>query len=246
MMQMVIPTAAGALAAVIDPGPVFRVGYRPDPWAWTPWGYAGDDGRFQGRFDDPAGGFRTIYAGATLLACLLEVLAVFRADPHLGEDLDGIVEDPDDAERYPSLAPGTVPGAWLAARQATAAMLSGVYCAVTDKETLGTLRPLFVASALRYGLADLDAGVLRLAAPRALTQRIASWLYDLHDGPRDLLDGVRFESRHGDGLALVAIFERDDDSDIPRRLSDIGPVQLDAGHTELREAFRIHRLSWAD
>lgn len=246
MTQMVIATAAGGLAAVIDPGPVFRVGHRPDPWAWTPWGYAGDDGRFQGRFDDPRGGFRTIYAGATLLACLLEVLAVFRPDPHLGEDLGCIVEDSDDAERYPSLASGTVPRAWLAARQAAVATLSGAYCAITDKETLGTLRPLFVASALRYGLADLDAGALRLAAPRALTQRIAAWLYDLHDGPRDLLDGVRFESRHGDGLALLANFERDDDSDISRRLSDIGPVPLDAGHPDVREAFRLHRLAWAD
>jgi len=246
MTQVVIATPAGGLASVIDPGPVFRVGHRPDPWAWTPWGYAGDDGRFQGRFDDPRGEFRTIYAATTLLACLLEVLAVFRADPHLGEDLGAIVEDPDDAERYPSLGPGTVPAAWLAARQAAAATLSGVYCAITDKETLATLRPLFVASALRYGLADLDAGALRLAAPRALTRRIAAWLYDLHDGPRDLLDGVRFESRHGDDLALCAIFERDDDGDTSRRLSDIRAVPLDAGHPDLREAFRLHRLSLAD
>lgn len=244
MTHKTVTTPAGELAVVVDPGLVFRVGRRPDPWAWTPWQHAGVDGRFHGRYDDPRGAFRTIYAGSTLLACLLEVLAAFRADPHLDEDLRHIAEDPDDAERYPSATPGAVPASWLAARQATTATLAGVYCAVTDKETLGTLRPLFVAEALRYGLADLDAGALRLAAPRALTQQVASWLYDLHDNNRDLIDGVSFDSRHGDGLALWAIFERDDNTDISPRLANTRPVPVDAQHPELREALRIHRLTW--
>ena len=76
---------AGALAAGIDPGHVWRVGFRPDPWAWTPWQYASDDGRFPGRWDDPDGSFRTVYAGRDLLACLLEVLARFPPDPLLEE-----------------------------------------------------------------------------------------------------------------------------------------------------------------
>src|SRR6476661_11152581 len=33
--------------------PVHRVGYRPAPWNWTPWEYAGTDGRFHCRWDDP-------------------------------------------------------------------------------------------------------------------------------------------------------------------------------------------------
>ena len=35
--------------------PVHRVGYRPEPWNWTPWEYAGADGRFHGRWDDRDG-----------------------------------------------------------------------------------------------------------------------------------------------------------------------------------------------
>ncbi|PZS24111.1 MAG: hypothetical protein DLM54_00100 [Acidimicrobiales bacterium] len=66
---------------------------------------------------------------------------------------------------------------------------------------------MFLPSALRYGLADLDAGALRLSAPRALTQQIAAWLYDFHDGSRGLVDGVQFESRHGDRVASWAVFE---------------------------------------
>jgi hypothetical protein len=45
----VIATPTGNLMAAVNPGAVWRVGHGPDPWAWTPWEYAGDDGRFHGR-----------------------------------------------------------------------------------------------------------------------------------------------------------------------------------------------------
>lgn len=164
----------------------------------------------------------------------------------LEEDLAGVVEDEQDAAEYPSRRPGVVPLAWLEAREASSATLSGGYCVVTDKETLPTLRAMFLASALRYGLADLDAGALRLSAPRALTQQIAAWLYDLHDGSGGLVDGVQFESRHGDRIALWAIFERDNDGTASSRLSDVRALPLHADQPELLEAFRLHRLTWAE
>jgi hypothetical protein len=49
-----------ALPVAGDPGPVWRVGYAPDPWAWTPWEYASDSGRFNGRWDDEDAKFRTL------------------------------------------------------------------------------------------------------------------------------------------------------------------------------------------
>jgi len=243
--QRIVDTSAGRLAVTVNPGAVWRVGYRPQPWAWTPWQCAGDTGRFDGRWDDPAGSFRTLYAGRNLLACLLEVLARFRPDPLLGEDLAGIVVDRDDAQVYPTQPPGTVPTSWLTPRQASTATLSGIFCAVTDKESLPMLRNAFLSTALRYGLADLDAGALRLSAPRALTQRIAAWLYDLHDGASDLIDGVQFESRHGDALTLWAIFEQGPDPDVSLQLSGTRAVPLPPDHHDLAEAFRLHRLAWA-
>ena len=245
MDQRIVDTAAGGLAVSVNPGVVWRVGYRPKPWAWTPWQYVGDTGRFTGRWDDPLGSFRTVYAGRDLLACLLEVLAGFRPDPLLGEDLAGIVEDPEDAQVYPTQPPGTVPLSWLTPRQSSTATLSGIFCAVTDKESLPTLRTVFLSTALRYGLADLDAGALRLSAPRALTQHIAAWLYDLHDGGGDLIDGVQFESRHGDGLTLWAIFERGADPEVSLQLNEIRAVPLPPEHHDLAEAFRLHHLTWA-
>ena len=72
---------------------VLRVGYRPEPWAWVGWEWA-TNGRFSGRWDDRDGNFRTLYVGSTLLACLVEVLANFRPDPHV--TLDDITEDEED------------------------------------------------------------------------------------------------------------------------------------------------------
>lgn len=71
---------------------MWRVGHRPDPWAWALWKYA-VRGRFGGRWDDPDGTFRTVYAGESLLACLLEVLACFRPDTALSAELDAIEDN---------------------------------------------------------------------------------------------------------------------------------------------------------
>lgn len=38
---------------------VHRVGYSPTPWQWTDWVYA-EGGRFDGRWDDPGGSWRTL------------------------------------------------------------------------------------------------------------------------------------------------------------------------------------------
>ena len=119
---------------------VWRVGFKPHPWAWSGWEWAGADGRFHGRWDDRQGNFRTVYAGATLLACLLEVVAGFRPDPTLVLELDDIVEDQQDATLYPTSRPGGLPYSWLEPRLATTAMLAGTFCAVTAAESIAGLR----------------------------------------------------------------------------------------------------------
>jgi hypothetical protein len=44
-----------------------------------------------------------------VLGCLLEVLAWFRPDPTLANELHEIIEDPDDRVVYPTPAPGSCP-----------------------------------------------------------------------------------------------------------------------------------------
>ena len=193
MSSSILSISQGDIAVVTDPGTVWRVGYRPDPWTWTPWQYA-ENGRFNGRWDDPDGNYRTLYTGTTLLGCLLEVLARFRPDLALVNELDGIIEDPDDHVVYPTSAPGIVPRSWLLPRTATTGTLIGTFCAVTNSTTLSTLRPLFLGQALRYGLPDFDAAALRLAKPRALTQTVSSFLYGTTIRGEAAFDGVQFQS----------------------------------------------------
>ncbi len=75
--------------------PIYRVGYAPSPWEWTPWEYA-TDGRFAGRWDDPDGVWRTLYCADTPLTCYLEVLAFARPSPQLIAELDDIVVEEQD------------------------------------------------------------------------------------------------------------------------------------------------------
>jgi hypothetical protein len=140
---------------------VWRIGFRPDPWAWSGWEWA-TDGRFPGRWDDLHGNFRTVYAGSSLRACLLEVLAAFRRDARLAMELDEIIEDHEDAVLHPTLVSGQVPREWLDARAATSAKLTGTYCAVTDSRSMAVLHPHFIGMALSLGLLDLDAAAQKM------------------------------------------------------------------------------------
>ena len=243
MPSSTVSTPHGDISVVTDPGRVWRVGYRPDPWTFTPWQYA-ENGRFTGRWDDPDGNYRTLYIGTTIVGCLLEVLACFRPDPTLIDELDGIIEDPDDRLVHPSSAPGVVPSTWLIPRVAATGTLIGTFCAVTTTATLSTLRPLFLGQALRYGLPDFDAGALRLAKPRALTQAVSSLLYATSVHGEAAFDGVEFHSRYGDDLILIAIFERGTDHDSPTGILTGRRAELRPDHPDLVRAMALHHLEW--
>jgi len=226
------------LTAAVAAGRVWRVGFRPEPWAWSGWEWA-TDGRFPGRWDDLHGNFRTVYAGSSLLACLLEVLAHFRKDARLNLELELIVEDDEDAVLYPTIVPGSVPKEWLDERAAASAELSGRFCPVTASSTVAALHPRFVGLALSLGLEDFDAAALKDARPRRLTQAVASWLYEMTD-----LDGVTFASRHGDDLQLWAVFERPDDPPVTPKVHDVELEELQHDTPALLTAFGLLGLHW--
>ncbi len=200
-----------------DSSIVYRVGYQPDPFAWTPWQYA-TDGRFAGRWDDRDGRFRTLYVADRILGCLLEVLADFRPDLAVLAGLNDI--DSDDDDEYPTAPGGTVPVSWLHPRTAGQALMSGEFA---------------------LGLPELDAAALKLRAPRRLTQQIAGWLYQQQPPP----GGVRFGSRHDDRFRMWALFEQPgEDKTGSRRLTDQLPIALTVDTPELLEAFDVFGLTW--
>ncbi len=223
-------------ATVAADSAVWRVGYRPDPWAWPSWQFA-SNGRFTGRWDDAQGTFRTIYAGTRLLSCLLEVLACFRPDSELIARMNDIMDNDGDLDA--TRPAGVVPLSWLAPRMAASAGLSGTYLAITQTETVAAMRPHFLRRAQELGLGDFDAAALKDAKPRQLTQEVATYIYRTTD-----LHGVQFLSRHGDDHTLWAIFERPGDPDVSPQLHQPTQHALQPNIPDMQEAFRIHRLRW--
>lgn len=217
---------------------VFRVGFPPDPWAWlgSEWS---TNGRFLGRWDDPSGNFKTVYAGSTLLACLIEVLAPFRRDPRFSAEMEEIEEDPSDRVLHPTMPPGEVPRDWLNARVVTSASLRGSFYELADSMSLALLYPRFIGRALQLRLDDFDAASLKDSRARPLTQAVASWVFASTD-----LDGIAFASRHGDDLKLWAVFERSADSTTSPLLHGINEENVHHESSDIVAALDLLGLTW--
>lgn len=234
-----MPTDTPALK--VGPPPVevvHRVGYGPDPWRWTPWHF----GPFTGRWDDPDDTYRVVYAGASAYACYLEVLARFREDPTVTAGMGAIAGDAQDGA-YPTIGPGVVPASWFGPRLLACAVLAGNYVDVQHVDSIASLRPPFLGLALSLGFPDLDGAAIRSSEPRLLTQRVSRALYlDSNHRP----DGVLFESRHGNDLALFAIFERPETSDDAERrsrhLAVSTPTPIDADSADFKAALNTFGL----
>ncbi|MGM7667741.1 RES domain-containing protein [Microbacterium sp. A93] len=228
-------------------GDVWHVGYGPDPWAWVPWRYANDEGLFGGRWDDQLGQFRALYTADSLLGCLLELLARFRPSRTVLDGLDDIVDDDGSIGQFPEGAAGTIGFSWLDGREYASARQVGRYCFITHSRSLAALIAHYPLD--RHGLAtnDMDAALLKDAHDRVLTRSIARWLYDLHgdDDAGVVVDGVRFQSRHGDEIRAWAVFERaDDPARSPRIRPTSEPARVHSNLPELRETFSRFGLRW--
>lgn len=230
---------AGPLELYSDEVVVYRVGYAPEPFAWPPWQYA-NDGRFDGRWDDPDGRYRTLYVGEQLLGCLLEVLADFRPDLEVLAGLAAIVDD--DGDAYPTLSAGVVPRSWLEPRRVASARLVGEFVDVRAVPTIATLRSRFAAVAAGMDLPDLDASALKARAPRTLTQAISGWLYREIRPP---VTGVCFASRFGDAMTMWAVFEQPgEDGTGSAALHETHMIEFDETTPALIEAMHQHGLVW--
>ncbi len=230
-----------------DPGRVWRVGFEPDIWAWTPWRYATDDGLFNGRWDDQLGQFRTLYTSDTLLGCFLEMLAKLQPSTALEAELDDF-EDDGSIAHHPEGGSGEVGHSWLNGRMYGDAEQTGRYCFITHSDSLAALKAHYRFDRHDIALVDVDSALLKDARDRVLTRSIAHWVYDLRGEDRtELVDGIEFRSRHGDEIRMWAVFERSDDE---QRSSHIDPHsdphRVTPETDELIEAFRRLGLRWID
>lgn len=214
------------------PPAVYRLGRRPDPWAWPDWRYAGLDGTFGNRFDDPQGVYRVLYASTRRLATFIECLAYFRPDPAVLAEYDTI-EDCDDDPAPP--AAGEVPAEWLAVRCIGTGVLHGEYVDLGHHGTIAELRGALIGRLVHYGVGDLDAAAIRLTTPRALTQEISRHVFDDSEAGSRRWNGISYLSRYGDDLRNWAIFEPAAPS-----VSDVS--NIDPRDEDLARALELHGL----
>lgn len=240
-----LDTPQGPISTVERRGTsIYRVGYAPNPWEWTPWEYA-TDGRFAGRWDDPDGVWRTVYCATSALACYLEVCAFARPSPQMIAVLDDIVVEDED-EAYPTVAPGHLPRSWCGPRMVGHGTMTGRFALPADPHTLATLRSIFRPLAIRHGLDDLDTAALRDGRPRALTQAISRWIYTLTLEGAAAVAGIEFDSRHGDRLHMWAIYERVGDPAVSPHIQALDHSPIDATDHELNQALDLLGLEWTD
>jgi len=177
------------------PHSVCRVSRVP-VWEWPNWAYAGSDGTFGNRFDDPESLYRVLYASASMYGCYLETLARFRPDLALYAELRSIDGDAED-----SIEPGVVPWTWRRERCVGWASASGKYADILSTESIAFLRTELASTVIQLGFPDLDASALHSTAPRVLTQRVSRIAFEGD------FDGIFYQSKYGNDIHNYAIFE---------------------------------------
>jgi len=194
------------LATIKPTVPLHRVGRAPDAWAWPDWAFAGEDGTFGNRYDDPAGDYRVLYAGSQRVGAFVEVLARYRTDPMLVAEYAEI--ETADGDTHTTIPPGIVPSDWPKRRHIGTATHPGDFADVGHSDSLAHLRVELASRLLHYGLDEVDGGELRRRAPRAFTREISRYVFEhgRNDTGRSLA-GVRYLSRLGDEFENWAIFE---------------------------------------
>lgn len=193
-----------------EPAPdiLYRVARGPDVWMWTDLKYAG-----HGRWDDPDGSYRVLYASTTPFGAYLEKLAQFRPDLELLATFATIRENDRSA---PKTAPaGALPAGWRARFMLGKGLTDGVtlpLVAVGRARSLATLRAALADVARGLGITEVDAGVIRLDLSGEFlrfTQAISRFIYEQarKDAPR--YSGIFYLSQHADDVANCAVFERE-------------------------------------
>ena len=170
---------------------LYRIAHLPDPFAWPPREFVGG-----GRFDDPEGEFRVLYAAAQRRGAFVETLARFRLSLASLAELQRVAGS---AEPLPR---ASVPADWYQKRAVVRLRLlpRQRWLDLRIAETREALRRELAPTLLALGLSDLDLS--RVLGPRrALTQAIARWAYE-HG-----YAGLVYFSRLDESCSLWAIFE---------------------------------------
>lgn len=192
-------------------GPLYRLGRLPDPLAWPPLQYVGD-----GRFDDPLGEFRALYAAEQRPACFIETLYRFRRPLAILA-----AERALSADEPPPAPLATLPPAWWRKRAFCRLRLEEEvrWLDLRSLDTREALRPVFASLLAHLQLTEFDLSAI-YGPHRVLTQGIARWAYEWGYA------GLRYGSRYDEALNCWTLFERLGVATF-RREGDIEPIAPD-------------------
>lgn len=158
---------------------LFRLGYKPNPWALPDWKYR----PFSGRYADPRDEYRILYAAGLRRTAFVEALqnlvTIFRPDPELVAALAEI-EGPDDLPATSQL-PRRILEQHLQIRQ----MGSGgfdvghdMFAEICSSDWIMRLRHVVLPHLHGLGLKSFDLSSLLLSTPRRLTQLASRAVYE--------------------------------------------------------------------
>jgi hypothetical protein len=93
----------------------------------------------------------------------------------------------------------------------TARLTGSGYCEVGHSDSIDVLRDALSAAIVEHGVGDLDAGTLKLTAPRAFTQAVSRYVFEqTTDNGEPVFAGIAYRSKLGDELMNWAVFEDND------------------------------------
>ena len=91
-----------------------------------------------------------------------------------------------------------------------AARLTGDSCEVGHSDSIDVLREVLPAKIVEHDVGDLNAGTLKLTAPRTFTQAVSRHVFEQTQDGQPVFAGIAYRSKLGDELMNWAIFEDND------------------------------------
>ena len=190
------------IPGVRPPRRIYRLGYGSDAWEWPPHEFVGN-----GRWDDPDGRYRVLYASSERLGPFVETMGDFETDPYL-EAVWLQIDGEDEAT-----GPGQAPSDWLKVHRVFGtAAVKGPFAASARTRSLRFFQDRLGSFAAIHGFAVIDAAAIRerTMSGRALTQAISRLVHECKVHWRWTIrrfQGIQYRSRHGDDFENWAIFE---------------------------------------
>jgi RES domain-containing protein len=214
--------------------PLYRIGRKPDPWAWPDWLCVAVDHTFGNRWDDLLGSYRVLYASSSLLGAFVDALARFRPDPLVVRELAEIHGEGE------GLPPGCLDRSWWDVRRVGAVTLRGTFADVAHADSLARIQRDLAGRLVHYGMGELDATAIHHTAPRRLTQEISRYVFEqtTERGAR-VFDGISYVSRLRDDLRNWALFEPVTPMQVKVFVAEGRETSIEPEHPDFRNALEL-------